>query len=162
MLAFSPILQPAVRPVAFDLYILVEDWSFEWREGGRFYRFEAYKGTLFDGASVPSYCYWVMQRAGLALGASLIHDLPFETRGKPHTTYTLFIDGKAVSADLSLEFTNDMFERVLIASNYPRWRKAAAVKMVRTFSPKLWERYPTIINAKLNAWDQIINQSERK
>ena len=156
MLAFSPIVQPAVRCVGLDLYVTTERWSLAiTNRHGQKIEITVEAGTFFDGASVPPIGYWVMQRMGLASAAALVHDVIFETRGEPHHTYFIKIDGQGVSVPLTLRFTNELFEDVLTASNYPRWRGRPAAFLVRRFSPALWERYPTIINRKMHGFGVV-------
>lgn len=75
--------QPTIRSVGRKLACLVGDHLYLFKVGDKIYQLKIRDGYLFDGASVPWYCWTLLRLAphGIMDGPALPHDLIYETRG---------------------------------------------------------------------------------
>lgn len=62
-------------------YILRDDYRFALRINGCLFVFDINKGFSYDGASVPSWARWLIERDGVHRESALVHDWLYENRG---------------------------------------------------------------------------------
>lgn len=160
--------QPINIPVTSRLYRLEQEWSFSWREerpsfdglfAPRICIIAIKQGTLNDGASVPRPLWSVVRPDGLIRGAALIHDVLFEARGKPHTTYEYFegdslidresIPVKRVERTFTLREANNLFGLCMMLSKVPVLDRVFARAGVAIGSKFIWDSYPQRINERI-------------
>lgn len=149
---------PVNVPVTSRLYLLKEDWQYSWRElrpdlhgilHMRTCTIRVIAGTLNDGASVPRILWSIVRPDGPIRGAALIHDVLFETRGKSHTTFEYLEDYAVTKRTFTLKETNNLFGLCLRASNVHWFHRIAARGGVAIGSKFIWERYPKLINDRI-------------
>lgn len=169
---------PINIPVTSRLYRLEQDWSFSWREerlrcnglfAPRICIILIKQGTLNDGASVPRPLWSVVRPDGLIRGAALIHDVLFEARGKPHTTYKYFegdlrIDRECVPVErvartFTLREANNLFGLCMMLSKVPVLDRVFARSGVAIGSKFIWDSYPQRLNERI--LDYIRSRPER-
>lgn len=160
--------QPINIPVTSRLYRLEEGWTFSWREerprfdgsfAPRLCGISINPGTLNDGASVPRPLWSVVRPDGLIRGAALIHDVLFETRGKPHTTYEYFegdpwierecVPVERVERTFTLREVNNLFGLCMMLSKVPVLDRVLARAGVAIGSKFIWDSYPQRINERI-------------
>lgn len=74
----QPVLQWSSH---LDLWVLVEDYYFEWPENGTRHRIFIQRGVPYDKASVP-YRSTIFRHDGDWEGPSLLHDLGYKHKGQ--------------------------------------------------------------------------------
>lgn len=107
------------------------------------------KGTLNDGASVPRPLWSIVRPDGLIRGAALIHDVLFESRGEPNSTYEYFENYKPVNRVFTLKETNNLFGLAMRASNVHPFHRIASRAGVAAGSWAIWKSYPKTINERI-------------
>ena len=133
------LIQPINIPIGKNKYRLEEDYIYtEELEGVTSTWLKSYRvsrGYIWDGASVPSLFYWFMRRDGLTRAASLIHDRIY-SNGHIHVSYRK----KPYYAEIfhSRKEADDLFYRILIESNFPKWKAKIAHRCLRIFGGKYW------------------------
>lgn len=153
---------PVNIPVSSRLYLNVEKWAFSWRElrpvDGVFFmktcKIVVNEGTLNDGASVPRSLWSIVRPDGTIRGAALLHDVLFESRGEPHTTFQYFEDDQRASRVFQLREVNNLFGLCMRASNVHPFDRIAARGGVAIGSKFIWESYPKLINDRIQEFLQ--------
>lgn len=146
--------------------MLVEDWQFSWRECRYIDGIWQMKtcqilvkaGTLNDGASVPRILWSIVRPDGLIRGAALVHDVLFESRGMPNTTYEYSEDYKPVARAFSLKETNNLFGLIMRASNVHPFHRISARAGVAAGSWLIWNSYPDAINNRIQEYLQTAKE----
>lgn len=123
---------------------LVEPFSFKWfEEDGSKYKITIPKGYIFDGASVPRFCWSLtgLIPTGIHMGAALVHDYSYQRRGRLiRSELEKEIDGKwcYVSAVWDRKQCDDMFSFIMEAGGVTPWKRIAMYRAVRWFGGKAW------------------------
>ncbi len=115
-----------------QLFYLEEDYVVE-VDG---YQFWIPKGFIWDGSSIPSIFWWLMNPTSLGLGASAVHDWLYEHGGH------IAILNDPRPAGMRWPFTRHDADRFLLhiskLENSWWWRRTYAVPMVRLFGKFGW------------------------
>lgn len=71
-------------------YRLADFYQFTLRLDGRLYLFTINQGFIYDGASVPRWARWLIERDGVHREAALIHDWLYECEGTAYLDEEMF------------------------------------------------------------------------
>lgn len=159
-------MQPTNVPVSRDLYMTVGDWSGSWRENrpkdgimiARTCKILIFDGTFNDGASVPRLLRPIVRPDGPIRASALSHDVIFESRGFPNSTYAYFEDDVPVERIFTLKEANNLFGLFMRASNVEPFDRIASRAAVAIGSKFLWDRYPDALNSKIQ--DHLLAAAE--
>jgi hypothetical protein len=143
--------QPISQPVSWDLWELKKNFCATWQdEDDREHDLEIYRGTFWDGASVPRILTPIMPTRGINDAGTLVHDVFYESQGGKHSVFAYSINGLETDRVLNVLEVNDLFSEFLITSEYPEWRKELACKTVGVFGIPLWYRHNKNIKNKID------------
>jgi len=71
-----------INPIDEDpTYRLEKEWACVLRVDGELTRIEIEKGYQYDGASIPSWARWLIERDGVHRESALLHDYLYECGG---------------------------------------------------------------------------------
>jgi len=132
------LIQPINLPIGKNKYRLEEDYIYTESLSafnGSVKNYIVHRGYIWDGASVPSLFYWFMRRDGLTRAASLIHDRIY-SNGKIHISFNK--KSKYIELPHNRKEADNLFYRILIESNFPKWKAKIAHRCLRIFGGKYW------------------------
>jgi hypothetical protein len=139
--------QPVVKFIDDDNLILMEDYTFEWSKGfgkiKRTYEITAYKGFVYDMASVPWLGRLFIDRHGLIGGPATIHDLIYVARGifphkYGHFRQKIGDDWVDVPTPIKRKLADKMFLRMMKAAKIWVLKRQAAYRIVRAGGWVYW------------------------
>lgn len=134
--------QPDIEPYG-KKYILLKDYTYEWKKGNMGRKLVIPKGFIFDLASVPR-IFWTISGVTpgrLGWAAPLIHDFLYEHRGKlPEGSYFLFMNDKWVSSSIvwTRRSADKMFCRLMREDGISRFKRRMAYRAVRLGGWTYW------------------------
>ena len=73
---------PAIIPIHEELFILAEDYVYEWIKDDQKTRLKIPKGFRFDGASVPRFLWWWLPPIADYMPAVVVHDYLYQNGPK--------------------------------------------------------------------------------
>ena len=111
-------------------YRLNKTWVCVLRLDGQLKRIEIEKGYTYDGATVPWFLSWVIERDGVHRESALVHDYLYENKG-----------GIEIGDDYLFYNRKDadqIFRECLKAQGLSDWRARLAYYAVRAIGWKWW------------------------
>ena len=140
--------QPDIRPISDKLYILAQDYSYEYMVNQTKLRINAFKNYIYDGASVPRIVWTIsgLTPDGLIRAAALIHDLLYDYKGILPKGQLQRFDKTTVESDqwvdiqykFSRKEADKMFARIMREAGIERKYRRRAYLAVRTFGKLYW------------------------
>ncbi len=123
------------------LYVLDRAYSHEWLTGNRLLKLTVEAGQVWDGASVPRWCWSIIRPGGLILGPSLIHDVIYEHGGRPANLERW--DGQEASwkpctDSIGRLRADKLFARMIRQVGLPSYKASVAYRAVRVFGASHW------------------------
>ena len=135
---------PIVSIINDSEFELAEEFAFYWTEGQKDLKFTLPAGFVFDGASVPRFCWSLtgLLPTGVHLGAAAVHDEAYKRRGllTKGQVSLLIGDDKWLPVDTQWDRKqcDDMFKRIMIAAEETSWKANAMYWAVRIFGGAAW------------------------
>lgn len=142
-IAPKPLTQPLMIPSYDNIYVLVRQWEYVWRDDKLRHKIIVPCGNESDGASVPRLAWTLagITPDGLIRAAALVHDLMYAMKGEIQLYFQAgpnSDDWKRVKRTFSRRQADDLFHQIMREAGIGPIKAYAAYRMVRIFGFWAW------------------------